>query len=163
MTKQAVRPLLPACFLLVGLALGSGVALAGDSPGGIVWRSWGREPFDQARQQGRPVLLLLADDACEPCRARELAAAADPALAQALDADLVLVRAERLDRPDLDDLFSMLADAVGTDSRETDVEESGPRYPLLVFLLPDGRPGAGPAAPLEMSWHPTCVRYWPAE
>lgn len=142
MTKQAVRPLLPLFALLAGLALGSDLALAGEPPSAIAWRSWGREPFDQARQQGRLVLLLLADDACEPCRGRELAAAADPALAQALSADLVLVRAERLDRPDLDDLFSMLADAVGTDARASDEEGPGPRYPLLVFLLPDGRPFA---------------------
>jgi len=59
---------------------------------------------------------------------------------QALGLDWVLIRAERLDRPDLDDLFSMLADAEGRDPALPDAEEAGPRYPLLVLLIPDSRP-----------------------
>lgn len=139
MSNRASRSFLRLLVLLAGLGPG-GDALAGDPPGGVVWRSWGREPFEQARQQERPVLLLLADDACEPCRARELAARADPALAPVLGGDLLLVRAERLDRPDLDDLVSLLADAAGTGLQDADGVEPGPRYPLLVLLLPDGRP-----------------------
>jgi uncharacterized protein YyaL (SSP411 family) len=96
------------------------------------WLAWGPAALDQAGRQGRPIVLLLGDRACRPCREAEAEALADPAVDERLRASFVAVRADRHDRPDLDDVFGTAASALGT----------ARAYPLAVFLTPGGAPFA---------------------
>jgi uncharacterized protein len=101
----------------------------------LVVASWGPALFEEARRSGRPVLVVVGDPACPRCRLDEEDALAEPAAVQLLQRAFVVTRVDRLERPDLDDLFATAA-----------VWLSGERgHPLVVALLPDGRPYAARA------------------
>jgi uncharacterized protein YyaL (SSP411 family) len=99
------------------------------------WSPWGHEAVTRARHEGRPVLVVLGDAQCAPCRRAEADVLADAATATLLADSVVGVRADRLERPDLDDLFRTTASLLGVE-RE---------YPLAVLLTADGRPFAARA------------------
>src|SRR5262245_12120423 len=96
------------------------------------WSPWGHEAMARAQREGRPVLVLIGDSRCEPCRRSEGDVLAGPAVATLLAESVVGIRAERLERPDLDDLFRTSASVLGAERT----------YPLAVLLTPDGRPFA---------------------
>ena len=98
----------------------------------VPWLEWGPETLAQAGREGRPIVLLLSDRTCPPCREAEAGALADPAVDERLRASFVAVRADRHDRPDLDDVFGTAASALG----------AARAYPLAVFLTPGGAPFA---------------------
>jgi len=101
----------------------------------LVPASWGPAVFEDARREGRPILVVVGDPACARCRLDEADALADPDAARLLRSAFVVTRVDRFERPDLDDLFTTAA-----------LWLSGERgYPMVVALLPDGRPYAGRA------------------
>lgn len=70
-------------------------ALAGEGPsssGGEGWRPWGEEAFDEARREGKPVLLLVGEWPLDP-------AAVAPGR-------VVPVAVDRVERPDVADLYA---------------------------------------------------------
>jgi uncharacterized protein YyaL (SSP411 family) len=111
---------------------GAATALAAGSGDLVPWRAWGEQAFEEARRADKPVLLLITDPACGPCREDERDALADADAAVLVNAGFVGVRADRVDRPDLADLYAAVLDVPPTRRRGA----------LLVFLLPDGRPYA---------------------
>jgi uncharacterized protein YyaL (SSP411 family) len=119
--------------VLAALSIASALAVPA---GGSIWMDWGPEALAEARRQNRPIVLLLGDRACRACREAEGDALADPAMDERLRASFVGVRADRLDRPDLDDVFGTAATALGATRA----------YPLAVFLTPEGVPFAAQGA-----------------
>jgi uncharacterized protein YyaL (SSP411 family) len=101
----------------------------------IAWRAWDAAALDEARRQGRPVLLVIGDPACAECRVAERQAFSDPEAAHLVNASFVGAVVDRFDRPDLLALFAPLLRVPG-DARGR---------ALAVFLLPDGRPFAAHA------------------
>jgi hypothetical protein len=109
--------------VIAAMVMAAGPALAA---------AWGPPVFEEARRANRPVIVVIGDPACARCRLDEAEALAEPRAAALTSREFVLVRVDRYERPDLDDLFSTAALWVS--------QESG--YPLVAALLPDGRPYA---------------------
>lgn len=98
-------------------------------------RRFDGDALEEARRGGRPVLVIVRDPACARCVLDEEEALADAAAARLLQEAFVTARIDRVERPDLDHLFATAVQWL-----------SGERgYPLVVALLPDGRPFAGRA------------------
>ncbi len=127
MSAMKLPPLALAAFLLSAAPAAADRLAATNETS---WMPWGAEALARARRDNRPVLLVVGDNLCAACLVREKSLLGEPALAPP---GVVPVRVDRLDRPDLDDLFSSLPASSG---------EGGDRYPFVVLLLPDGRPFA---------------------
>ena len=97
----------------------------------VAWRGWSDAVLAEAREADKPVLLVIADPACEPCRDEERDAGDDAEAAHLVNAGFVAIAVDRFDRPDLRELYAALLDA-----------PRGQRGALVVFLMPDGRPFA---------------------
>jgi uncharacterized protein len=120
-----VSPLVLLAFLSSAVAQAAGPAPL----------AWGPSVFAEAQRAGRPVLVLVSDPACARCRLDEAEALAEPDAARLLQRAFVVTRVDRYERPDLDDLLSTAVQWLSN--------ERG--HPLVVALLPDGRPYTGAA------------------
>src|SRR5262245_24814315 len=92
--------------------------------------AWGAALFEEARRSDRPVLVVVGDPACARCLLDEAEALAEPQAARLLESSFVTACVDRYARPDVDDLLTTAAGWLSS--------EHG--YPLVVALLPDGRP-----------------------
>jgi hypothetical protein len=108
---------------------------AAPANGPVDVRALDEAALEAAHRVGRPLLVIVSDPACARCVLDEEEALADGAAAGLLREAFVVARVDRVQRPDLDQLFATAVQWL-----------SGERgYPLVVALLPDGRPYAGRA------------------
>ena len=111
-------------FLASALALTAVSAPAGTP------QEWSVTAFEAARQQGRPLLVLVTDAAAST---GEAAWRADPAVAARLAGDFVELRVDRALRPDVAETLGMaVRERTGFDG-----------WPLLAAVFADGTPFLG--------------------
>lgn len=106
----------------------------------FAWHGWGEEAFARAREEKRPVLLLVGEGACPRCRAAE-ADLSEPETAALLGRQYVAVRVDRDERPDVADIYAsaavLLAEGTGD-----------PGLPFAIMLTAEARPlGIVPLGP----------------
>ncbi|HEX2052314.1 MAG TPA: DUF255 domain-containing protein [Actinomycetota bacterium] len=92
----------------------------------VHWHAWGKEPFQEAGNAGRPLLVSLGYLANQCLKAD--AFFDDPAVAEAANTSFVCVKVDIFERPEVDAFLAGLAGA-GPDA-----------YPLIAFLTPEGHP-----------------------
>ncbi|MEO8304667.1 MAG: thioredoxin domain-containing protein [Betaproteobacteria bacterium] len=103
-----------------------------DNP--VDWRPWGEEALDEARREGKPILLSVGYSACHWCHVMAHESFEDPVVAAAMNAYFVNIKVDREERPDIDQIYQA-AHALLT-------RRSG-GWPLTMFLTPDGAPFFG--------------------
>jgi uncharacterized protein YyaL (SSP411 family) len=102
-----------------------------DNP--VDWCAWGREAFERARRENRPVLVSIGYSACHWCHVMERESFEDPETARLMNENLVCIKVDREERPDVDQIYM-----------ETVMRLTGSGgWPLNVFCTPDGRPFFG--------------------
>ena len=99
----------------------------------VQWYAWGPEALERARNEDKPILLSIGYSACHWCHVMAHESFENPAIAAQMNADFVNIKVDREERPDLDQIYQNVAQAI---------TKSG-GWPLTVFLLPDGRPFFG--------------------
>ncbi len=87
---------------------------------GIRWREWGQEAFDQAAEQGKPVLLDISAVWCHWCHVMDDTTYSDPAVIAKLSRDFIPVRVDNDRRPDVNSRYNMGG------------------WPTTAFLTPEG-------------------------
>ncbi len=115
--------------LAVAIAIGAGVWLLPAHPGAAIdWQPYNAAVIDQAKAQGRPVLLDFTADWCANCKVLDRRVFRDPAVAALIRQKGVLaVRAD-----------TTLFDYPATKDLKDVYGEAG-NVPVTVVLLPDGR------------------------
>ena len=102
-----------------------------DNP--VDWYPWGPEPWERARRENRPVLVSIGYASCHWCHVMEHESFADAETAALMNQELVSIKVDREERPDVDQIYM-----------ETVVRLTGSGgWPLNVFCTPDGRPFFG--------------------
>jgi uncharacterized protein len=99
-----------------------------DNP--VNWQPWGREALAEAESSGKPILLSIGYTACHWCHVMNHESFADPETAALMNEHFVTVKVDREERPDLDQLYQVAANSMGT--------QGG--WPLTMFLTPKGVP-----------------------
>ncbi|HKQ95011.1 MAG TPA: thioredoxin domain-containing protein, partial [Aestuariivirgaceae bacterium] len=99
-----------------------------DNP--VDWMPWGKEAFDRARSEDRPVLLSIGYAACHWCHVMAHESFEDPETAVLMNAGFVCIKVDREERPDVDKIYMDALHALG--------EQGG--WPLTMFLKPDAAP-----------------------
>ncbi len=99
-----------------------------DNP--VDWHPWGEAAFELARSQDRPVLVSIGYSSCHWCHVMERESFEDPEVAALMNEQLVCIKVDREERPDVDQIYM-----------DTVVRMTGQGgWPLNVFCTPDGRP-----------------------
>src|SRR4051794_38249527 len=102
-----------------------------DNP--VEWQPWGQEVLDQARSEGKPLLVSIGYSACHWCHVMERESFADEATAGVMNELFVNVKVDREERPDVDGVYMDAVVAL--------TGQGG--WPLTAFLTPDGEPFFG--------------------
>ncbi|HBG07409.1 MAG TPA: thioredoxin domain-containing protein [Geobacter sp.] len=99
----------------------------------VNWFAWGSEPFDLARQLGRPVLVSIGYATCHWCHVMEEESFEDEEIAGFLNRNFIAIKVDREERPDIDTVYMSALHAMGI--------QGG--WPLNVFVTADRRPFYG--------------------
>jgi len=99
-----------------------------DNP--VDWWPWGEEAFAEARRRDVPVLLSVGYAACHWCHVMAHESFEDPATAAVVNDNLVAIKVDREERPDVDAVYMAATQAM--------TGQGG--WPMTVFMTPDGEP-----------------------
>jgi uncharacterized protein YyaL (SSP411 family) len=99
-----------------------------DNP--VHWRPWGKAALDEARREGKPILLSVGYAACHWCHVMAHESFEDEATAAVMNRLYVPIKVDREERPDVDQIYMAALHSLG--------EQGG--WPLTMFLAPDGAP-----------------------
>ncbi|MDP0489429.1 MAG: thioredoxin domain-containing protein [Verrucomicrobiota bacterium JB023] len=94
----------------------------------VIWYPWGREAFEKAEEEGKPILLSIGYSTCHWCHVMERESFANEEAAAYLNEHFVAIKLDREERPDLDSIYMKSFQAL--------MGEGG-GWPLNVFLTPD--------------------------
>jgi uncharacterized protein len=96
----------------------------------VDWYPWGDEAFERARAEDRPIFLSIGYATCHWCHVMEHESFEDEEVAALLNQDFVSIKVDREERPDVDNLYMTVCQAL--------TGHGG--WPLTVFLTPDREP-----------------------
>jgi uncharacterized protein YyaL (SSP411 family) len=99
----------------------------------VDWYPWGREAFERAKTQDKPIFLSIGYSTCHWCHVMERESFENGAIAAVLNRDFVPVKVDREERPDVDDVYMTAV--------QTMTGSGG--WPLSLFLTPEGKPFHG--------------------
>jgi uncharacterized protein YyaL (SSP411 family) len=112
-----------------------------DNP--VDWYPWGDEAFERARLEDRPVFLSIGYSTCHWCHVMERESFADEEVARLLNGTFVCVKVDREERPDLDQYFMSVGQAL----------TGAGGWPLTIVMTPDKKAFfAGTYFPKERRW-----------
>jgi len=97
----------------------------------VDWWPWGDEAFAEARRRDVPVLLSVGYAACHWCHVMAHESFEDPATAAIVNDNVVAIKVDREERPDIDAVYMAATQAMNRG-------QGG--WPMTVFMTPDGEP-----------------------
>jgi len=99
-----------------------------DNP--VDWWPWSAAAFAAARERDVPVMLSVGYSACHWCHVMAHESFEDPQTAALLNDNLVSIKVDREERPDVDAVYMTATQAM--------TGQGG--WPMTVFMTPDGEP-----------------------
>ncbi len=99
-----------------------------DNP--VDWWPWCQEAFDEARRRDVPVLLSVGYSACHWCHVMAHESFEDPQTAAIMNRELVAIKVDREERPDIDAVYMTATQAM--------TGQGG--WPMTVFMTHGGEP-----------------------
>jgi len=99
----------------------------------IRWHEWGAEAFEEAKREGKPILLDIGAVWCHWCHVMDRESYENPEIAQIVNERFVAIKVDRDERPDIDSRYQVAIQAISG--------QGG--WPLTAFLTSDGKPFYG--------------------
>jgi hypothetical protein len=96
----------------------------------VDWWPWSEEAFAEAKARNVPVLLSVGYAACHWCHVMAHESFEDPQTAELLNENLVAIKVDREERPDVDAVYMAATQAM--------TGQGG--WPMTVFMTPEGEP-----------------------
>ncbi|MEW6073373.1 MAG: thioredoxin domain-containing protein [Planctomycetota bacterium] len=96
----------------------------------VDWYPWGEAAFARAKELDRPVFLSIGYSTCHWCHVMERESFEDEAVAALLNASFVCVKVDREERPDIDQVYMSVTQAL----------TGGGGWPMTVVLTPEAVP-----------------------
>ena len=96
----------------------------------VAWYEWGPAAFERALSENLPILLSIGYATCHWCHVMAHESFEDEEVAALLNRHFVCIKVDREDRPDIDDFYMAVAQAL---------TGSG-GWPLNIFMTPKKRP-----------------------
>ena len=99
----------------------------------VDWYPWGRDAFERARREQKPIFLSVGYSTCHWCHVMERESFENDGIAAILNRDFVPVKVDREERPDVDRIYMAFVQAA----------TGGGGWPMSVWLTPELRPFFG--------------------
>ncbi|XP_069510996.1 spermatogenesis-associated protein 20 isoform X2 [Ambystoma mexicanum] len=99
----------------------------------VDWYPWGKDAFDKARKEGKPIFLSVGYSTCHWCHVMERESFENEDIGKIMNQYFVCVKVDREERPDVDQVYMTFVQATS----------SGGGWPMSVWLTPDLRPFVG--------------------
>lgn len=99
-----------------------------DNP--VEWRVWSNAVLAEAEQTGKPIFLNIGYSSCHWCHVMNRESFSDPKVAKLINENFIPVLIDRVQRPDLDQVYQAAANILG--------HQGG--WPLNIFLNTKGQP-----------------------
>jgi uncharacterized protein YyaL (SSP411 family) len=99
----------------------------------VDWYPWGKEAFDKAKKENKPIFLSIGYSTCHWCHVMEHESFENPAVAKLMNDNFVSIKVDREERPDIDQVYMTFVQAT---------TGSG-GWPMTAFLTPDLKPFFG--------------------
>ena len=96
----------------------------------VDWFPWGKEAFETAREQDKPIFLSVGYSTCHWCHVMEHESFEDPEIAQLMNDAFVNIKVDREERPDIDHVYMTVTQAL---------TGSG-GWPMTVIMTADKEP-----------------------
>jgi uncharacterized protein YyaL (SSP411 family) len=96
----------------------------------VDWYPWGKNAFEQARIQDKPIFLSIGYSTCHWCHVMEKESFEDEEVAKLLNAHFICIKVDREERPDLDAIFMKTCQVM--------THRGG--WPLTIFMTSDKTP-----------------------
>ncbi len=96
----------------------------------VEWYPWGKEAFDKAREENKPIFLSIGYYTCHWCHVMEKESFEDPKVAKLLNETFICIKVDREERPDLDNVYMKVSYLL---------TGSG-GWPLTIIMTPDKKP-----------------------
>src|SRR6266436_5729175 len=94
----------------------------------VEWYAWGKEAFERARRENKPIHLSVGYSACRWCHVLEEESFEDEATARILNDRFVNIKVDREERPDIDRIYQIAQQML---------TQRGGGWPLTMFLTHD--------------------------
>jgi len=99
----------------------------------VDWYAWGREAFEKARKEDKPIFLSIGYSTCHWCHVMERESFENEEIAAILNKYFVAIKVDREERPDVDRIYMAYVQAT----------TGGGGWPMSVWLTPDQKPFVG--------------------
>lgn len=99
----------------------------------VDWYEWGPEALGRAIQEDKPILVSIGYSSCHWCHVMERESFENREIAQLMNDNLVCIKVDREERPDIDQVYMEAVQAMGMNGG----------WPLNVFLTPQQKPFYG--------------------
>ncbi len=96
----------------------------------VNWYAWGKEAFEKAKEEDKPILLSIGYSTCHWCHVMAHESFEDEKTAKILNENFVCIKVDREERPDIDAVYMKVCQAM---------TGSG-GWPLTVFMTPEQKP-----------------------
>jgi uncharacterized protein YyaL (SSP411 family) len=96
----------------------------------VDWYPWGKEAFERARAEDKPIFLSIGFASCHWCHVMEKECFDDEEVAELLNDTCISIKVDREERPELDALFMAICQ----------IQNGNGGWPLNLFLTPEGEP-----------------------
>jgi len=95
----------------------------------VDWYPWGKEAFERAKKENKPIFLSIGYSTCHWCHVMERESFENEQIAGIMNEHFVSIKVDRELRPDVDEIYMTAVQMMtGTGG-----------WPLSVFLTPDGQ------------------------
>jgi uncharacterized protein len=99
----------------------------------VEWFPWGKEAFEKARQEDKPIFLSIGYSTCHWCHVMAHESFEDTATAEIMNREFVNIKVDREERPDVDRVYMTFVQAT----------TGGGGWPMSVWLTPQLEPFVG--------------------
>src|SRR5215467_4298268 len=99
----------------------------------VDWYPWGKEAFEKAHTENKPIFLSIGYSTCHWCHVMERESFESEQIAAVLNRDFVPIKVDREERPDVDSIYMNFVQAT----------TGGGGWPMSVWLTPDLKPFTG--------------------
>ncbi len=96
----------------------------------VNWYPWGKEAFEKAEQEDKPIFLSIGYSTCHWCHVMERESFENEDAAEILNKHFVCIKVDREERPDVDSVYMTVCQAM--------TGRGG--WPLTIILTPDKKP-----------------------
>jgi len=113
----------------------------------VDWFPWGKEAFETAKKEDKPIFLSIGYSTCHWCHVMEKESFEDEEVAKIMNENFVPIKVDREERPDVDNVYmSYVMATTGSGG-----------WPLNVFVTPELKPFYGGTyfPPVEMYGRPS--------